>query len=116
MRHLLSTAALCVALNAPLSAEEQNPELEEGLGLLDQGVRLMMRGLLEEFDPLVEDAERMGEALLPMLESFQSELSGLMGSIDLYHAPEMLPNGDIIIRRKSEEEVVAEEENAPIDI
>ena len=79
--------------------------VEEGMDLLGQGLDLMMRGLAEEIGPelrritpeLRAFAERMG----PMLD----QLSDLMGDVSAYHAPERLPNGDILIRRKTPDEM-----------
>lgn len=50
---------------------------------MSEALRLFMRGLLEEMEPAIND------------------LSALLDSLDAYHAPEVLPNGDIIIRRKT---------------
>lgn len=65
----------------PAAAEEG--EFAEGLDLLGQGTRLLMEGLMDEFGP----------ALNGLRES--------LSDLDAYHAPEILPNGDIIIRRKT---------------
>jgi len=48
-----------------------------------EALRLFMRGLLEEMEPAIDD------------------FSALLDNLDAYHAPEVLPNGDIIIRRKT---------------
>ena len=55
----------------------------EGRDLMGEALRLFMRGLLEEMEPAMDD------------------LSALLENLDAYHAPEVLPNGDIIIRRKT---------------
>ncbi|NNL18844.1 MAG: hypothetical protein HKP37_08915 [Boseongicola sp.] len=65
----------------PLFAQD-TPELE-GRDLMSEALRLFMRGLLEEMEPAIDD------------------LSALLDNLDAYHAPEVLPNGDIIIRRKT---------------
>ncbi|MEM6325343.1 MAG: hypothetical protein AAF748_16770 [Pseudomonadota bacterium] len=64
-------------------AHAQNDELSEGIDLLDEGMRLLFRGLMNEMEPAMRD-----------LQEGLSDLSG-------YHPPEFLPNGDIIIRRKT---------------
>jgi len=50
---------------------------------MSEALRLFMRGLLEEMEPAIDD------------------FSALLDNFDAYHAPEVLPNGDIIIRRKT---------------
>ena len=51
--------------------------------LMSEALRLFMKGLMEEMEPAIDD------------------LSSLLDNLDAYHAPEVLPNGDIIIRRKT---------------
>ena len=68
---------------APLKAQESEPG---GTDLMAEALRLFMRGLMEEMEPALDD------------------LSNLLDNLDAYHPPEMLPNGDIIIRRKTPKE------------
>ena len=56
--------------------------MSEGLSLLEEGTRLFLKGLMAEMEPALDELRQ-----------------GLM-ALDGYHAPEILPNGDIIIRRK----------------
>lgn len=72
-------------------------QMEEGADLVEKGMRLLFEGLLEELQPSLDDMLELGEEIGPKFRELQS----LMGQIDDYHAPEMLPNGDILIRRKS---------------
>jgi len=53
-----------------------------GRDLMSEALSLFMRGLMQEVEPALND------------------LSGLLDNLDAYHPPEILPNGDIIIRRK----------------
>ena len=63
-------------------AAEDQGDMSEGLSLLEEGTRLFLKGLMAEMEPALRDLERVIEGL------------------DAYEAPEVLPNGDIIIRRK----------------
>lgn len=73
---------LVTALSAaPATAQEQG-DLSEGFSLLQEGTRLMLRGLLNEMEPALRD------------------LGAAIDDLSAYHAPEILPNGDIILRRK----------------
>ena len=78
MRRLLIPMVL---LASPAFA--QDAPATEGRVLMAEALRLFMRGLLEEMEPAIDD------------------FSALLDNLDAYHAPEVLPNGDIIIRRKT---------------
>ena len=101
MKHLFAPLALCLALT-PLWAQETAPEtppaeVDEGVDLMEEGAKLLLRGLLSEMEPALDE---MGKAMEEMAPAIR-ELVEMMGDIRNYHAPELLPNGDIIIRRKT---------------
>ncbi len=78
---ILAPAAIILSLSAlPATAEEDG--LREGLSLLQEGTRMMLRGLMAELEPGLR------------------ELQDRIGDLSAYHPPEILPNGDILIRRK----------------
>ncbi len=92
MKHaLLLTAMLVVApvASAPALAQDGKSELSRGAEMLREGLGLMLEGMLEEMRPAAEDWAR-GWA----------ELVSLLGDYSAYELPEILPNGDILIRRK----------------
>ncbi len=72
---------IALVLAGPAAAQESD-DLSEGLDLLGQGTRLLMEGLLKQLGPALDELHR-----------------GL-ADLDAYELPEILPNGDIIIRRK----------------
>lgn len=76
-------AAVIVAAG-PGPARAQDDRLQEGLGLLSQGGMLLLQGLKDHLDPAL------------------AGLQGWLSNIDNYELPEVLPNGDIIIRRKKQ--------------
>ena len=78
---ILAPAAVFLSLLAPPAAAEEDG-LREGLSLLQEGTRLMLRGLMAELEPGLR------------------ELQDRIGDLSAYHPPEILPNGDILIRRK----------------
>lgn len=104
-------AILAITLAAtPALAEEG--DVEEGLDLLSQGTQLLLQGLMQEIEPALRDLEpRLRE-----LQPFLLELEGMLPDLDLYHLPEVLPNGDIIIRRKEPLEHVEPEAEDQIEI
>lgn len=74
-------------------------------------MRLFFRGLMDEMGPALDELEGMTREIEPALRDFAAEmgpaLRDLMGQVEdwsAYHPPEILPNGDIIIRRKTPEE------------
>ncbi len=74
---------------------------EEGFDLMEEGAKLLFRGLMSKMEPALDD---MGLALREMEPAFR-ELMTMIGDVRNYHAPEVLPNGDILIRRKTPGEV-----------
>ena len=85
---------LCLALATPAVAQDE----EQGLDLMSEALKLFMRGLMAEMEPAMEGIE------------------GLLEDLSSYHPPEILPNGDIIIRRKTPVERVPEEEGGKVDL
>lgn len=83
---------LSAALALPAAAQEdsEGPGIRDGLGMLSEGSRLILEGLVDEMRPFVEDQ------MIPLLR----DLSGMIDDLSAYEAPEILPNGDIIIRRR----------------
>jgi hypothetical protein len=102
--------ALVVTLALPVSgaAQEAPPrdppsELSEGFDLLGEGARLLFRGLMAEMEPALQEMGEQLRAMEPMLRS----LAEMIGDIRNYEAPEKLPNGDIILRRKTDPALAA---------
>ena len=100
MRRLILSLTL---LATPAAA--QQGDVEEGLGLVERGMDLMMRRLMDELGPTLGDAEGPLRAL-----------EGVIGEIDRYEVPEVLPNGDIIIRRKPDVELDAAPGDGEIEL
>lgn len=80
---ILSLTLLTFPVDAQEAESELQKELNEGLEHFSEGSRLLLQSLIGELLPLYE------------------ELGGLIDELNAYHPPEMLPNGDIIIRRKT---------------
>lgn len=78
---------------APLlaQADEQPPQtLDETIETLRDGADALLRHFMQEIEPALRDMA----PLLQDLSDFAAELPG-------YHSPEVLPNGDILLRRKT---------------
>ncbi len=96
MKRLLCIMVICLPLAAAQAQDAPNDDVDEGLSLLEQGAQMLLRGMMAEMEPALDDMARALDEAKPMLD----DLMALMGEVQNYHAPEMLPNGDIIIRRK----------------
>ncbi len=81
--------AMMLSLAAPVAAQEPGTELRERLERFSERAREMFEGLLGEMRPLLE------EEVVPLLE----RLGALVDDLSHYEMPELLPNGDILIRR-----------------
>ena len=98
------TAPLVVLLLAsPLAAEEAENELSP----MERGAKLFLEGLLEEMAPAIKEFEGLADEFGPGIRSFVEGMGPALGELmeevqdwSVYDAPEILPNGDIIIRRK----------------
>ncbi|MFO6465675.1 hypothetical protein ACK8OR_14870 [Jannaschia sp. KMU-145] len=83
-------------LALPAAAQEAEPP-----SLMERGLRLFMDGLMEEMEPALRDLEGLARNAAPLLEDLQEQLGESLSELDAYHPPEFLPNGDIVIRRKT---------------
>lgn len=107
MKHRLAPLALVLMLPfaAPVAAEESAPE--DGYSLMEEGARLFMRGILSEMEPALSDLRDLASELEPKLHELIhemgpafTELLGMVDDFGYYEPPVLLPNGDIILRRK----------------
>jgi len=89
---------LCLAVMvAPLpvvAQEAGSGDMSQGLDLLGEGAKLFLKGLSGEMQPALKDLAQNVEPAL-------RELLGMIDDFGAYEMPERLPNGDIIIRRKT---------------
>ena len=110
MKHLITAACLVTCLGQGASAEEEDGS---GLSLMERGAQLFMEGILKEMEPAIDGFSDLAEQMEPALRNFAQEmgprLTELLEQVEdwsAYEAPEVLPNGDIIIRRKPDHPMV----------
>ena len=103
MKHFIFAAL--IALPMPLLAQEEG-EIEEGFSLMEEGAKLLFRGIMSEMEPAIDDFTGLATELEPALELLATEMGPALmeliqtlDSVRYYEGPEILPNGDIIIRR-----------------
>lgn len=102
----IAAFTLALALTAaPVAA--QDGELEDGFNLIEEGARMLMRGLMSEMEPTIEGLRESLDDIAPVIGEFAREIgpafAELLAQVDdfrHYGSPEFLPNGDILIRRK----------------
>jgi len=106
---------LVVMLGATPAIAQDTPE-EDGRSLMQEGARLFWEGIRREMGPALESLQDQAEEMEPALREFVEEMGPALrdlmekaGDLSAYHAPEILPNGDIILRRKTPQE----EQDAP---
>ena len=95
MKHLALIAALATPLPA-LAQDAPTGEVDEGLSLLEQGAQMLLRGMMSEMEPALKDMADAFQQAEPMLR----DMLAMMDDLQNYHPPEIMPNGDIILRRK----------------
>lgn len=117
MKHILFASLLLVSAT-PASAED------EGGSLMQEGMQMILRGLAQEMEPAIDDLQSMMKEFGPAMDQFAEELGPVLAellqkvdSLTHYESPEILPNGDIIIRRKPDAPVfVPDEDTDDIEI
>jgi hypothetical protein len=102
MKQILLPLALCLSLASPGSAQDIPPALpsdtEDGLGLIERGMRDLFDGFRKDIGPAVAELTEAMKTLQPMAQ----QLAALLEDTKYYEQPERLENGDIIIRRKAD--------------
>lgn len=97
------TLAACLAMSP---ATAQTSDGEDGLNLMEEGAKMLLRGLMSEMEPGMNEFRELMEDFGPQISAMMTELGPRMKvMLDIvddfgnYGDPELLPNGDIIIRR-----------------
>ena len=88
---LILTAMLATAPMGVVAQEtpDAGDPLSRGAEMMREGMGLILRGLRDQMQPMTDD-----------LAQGWARLIELLGDFSAYELPEVLPNGDIIIRRK----------------
>lgn len=95
MRHVIVLSAV-LASALPAMAQDSGNGMRDGLGLLGEGTRMILEGLMDEMRPMLEEVQPFfEEEVVPMLE----RMGEIVDDLSYYELPERLPNGDILIRR-----------------
>ncbi len=116
MKPIALATALFIAL--PATAQDTSPEANDPLlpfleQFTDRGQDLL-RDLMQDLGP---EMDRLMAEVMPRLQ----DLTDTLGGLTAYELPEVLPNGDIIIRRRPDapdlpEDFLEQQQNDPIDL
>ena len=103
------TRLIPLALAAALAAAPHAAQEAEEPSLLEEGADLLFRGLIEEVAPPLQELAGIGSELLPIFETLAremgpaiAEVAGQIDSITYYEPPVIAPNGDIVLRRRTD--------------
>lgn len=116
MKRILPVCAAVMLASAPVLGGEGEPTAEEGFSLLEEGAKIILRSFLDEVEPSLKDLQKGLDGAMQDLAPALRDLADMMGDLRNYHAPERLPNGDIIIRRKSPSELAMPAPGPEIEI
>ncbi len=115
MKHALMISAMLAAVAVPSAAEE-----EDAPSLMEQGAELFFEGLRREMEPALDEMLGMVDQLGPAMQSFLKEMGPALAELaaevkdwSAYEAPEILPNGDIIIRKKPTDDSLEDPDTMP---
>ncbi len=100
MRHLYAAAIIAACAAVPSHAEEAP---STGQSLIERGTQLFLEGLMKELEPALDGLADVGPGLRQFAEEMGPALQDLMAHVkdwSAYHPPEILPNGDIILRKR----------------
>ena len=113
MKRLLILLSLALTLSGPAMAQDGGDRPRGGLeGFLDD----LRGGMDDALSDLQGWAETFGPAMRSFIDEMGPALTDMMDEVkdwSRYETPEMLPNGDIIIRRRTEDEGVPPIEDMP---
>ncbi len=100
MKQILAPLSLCLTLvlatPAPLLAQDAQADRDEGLSLMERGLRQLFEGLMADMEPALGEMAEAVKEMEPMLR----QLAELIGDVRNYDPPRRLENGDIIIPRR----------------
>ena len=123
MRQIVALT-LALGLSVMPAAAQDDTEITDGFNLMEEGARMLMRGLMSEVEPAITGLRDSLEEMAPELGEFVvtmgPALTDLLNQVDdfsNYEVPEFLPNGDIIIRRRPDAPIwVPENDTGEIEL
>ncbi|UWR25433.1 hypothetical protein K3757_13300 [Sulfitobacter sp. S223] len=116
MKHRFALSFAAVLCAAPTYAQDEP-------SLMERGAQLFFEGLMQEMAPALDELTELMEEAGPALQEFITQMGPKLKTVleDVedwsdYSAPEVLPNGDIIIRRKPDAPQDLPEDTPPVEV
>lgn len=113
MKQIITAPLLALILATPATAQDEP-------SLMEQGAKQFVEGLLQEMAPALDELTQLMEDAGPALQDFMAEMGPKLSEVleevedwSAYEAPQVQPNGDIIIRRKPDTPKITPEEQMP---
>ncbi len=111
MTKKIASIVLALGLSGPPATAQ-----DAGSDLMRRGMELFLEGLQDELSPALREFYDLAEEAGPAFSSFLQQMGPAFGEIlnqvqdwTAYHPPEILPNGDIILRRKQPSDITPED-------
>jgi len=111
MKHIIAATTALALLAVPVVAQDTE-DSEGGLSLMERGAQMFMDGINREMAPAFDNLSELADQMRPALRNFAREMGPRLGDLldkvddwNAYEAPEILDNGDIIMRRKPDHPV-----------
>lgn len=108
------TLAMMLALSQPAAAQDTAPAPEQGL--IDWAMSWVFGSVQQELEPALGDMRALMDQFGPAIAPAMERMMALVDDMTHYDMPEMLENGDIIIRRKPDAPVVVPPEGQGTDL
>ena len=116
---MIRVATFAFALSVAASVVPAQDTPSQGETLMEDGVDQFFEGLRENLSPMLDELQGFAAQVGPEMRRFLDEmgpaLEAMIGDVrdwSHYEAPEMLENGDILIRRKPDPQPDPSEPNA----
>ncbi len=107
---MIRAFALAVLLATPVPAAAQNGDgTGDGFAELMGRMEDILRGFLSDMEPQMRQLEKDLSQLEPELRGFLEQMRDMVQ----YHPPEVLPNGDILIRRRDPDQTPPDKDAPP---
>ncbi|MGB3177354.1 MAG: hypothetical protein WBC68_16695 [Albidovulum sp.] len=100
MKTIANAFAVLIFASATAVAQADDKTAEEGFSLLEEGAKIILRSMMDEVEPTLKELQEEFGGALSQMGPMLKDMAEMIGDIRNYEAPEQLPNGDIILRRK----------------
>ncbi len=103
MKHVVIALFLLTTPALAQTPAPQPDDFDQGLSLMERGAQMLLDHMMTKVEPSLKDMTDAFKQAQPRI----MELLAMIDDIKNFHAPELLPNGDILIRRKTPAELLS---------